>query len=367
MKIIIIGAGPVGLYLGCLLRKQGIECSILERRTVRSTHSRSIGIHPPALRKLQRIGVAETLVSRGIPVREGEAFAEKRPIGSLSFDSLPAPFPFVLSIPQHITESVLEDLFESMGEPVVRNVEVTGLEQMKGTIAVKGADRVQHADRVIACDGRRSMVRDLLGVGFNGRPYDAHFVMGDFPDTTSFGTRAAIYLGRDGLVESFPLPGDVRRWVARLKKPVDVGTERTHLLSAVVARTGFDLSEKPALMTSSFTAERFEAERFFVGGVALAGDAAHVISPIGGQGMNLGWMDADWLADWCGRGAPPAELDTYESRRRMSFRKAARRSELNMSMGTPGPLFPLRRLAARTMVSGPFRKTFARIFTMNNI
>ncbi|MDE2996277.1 MAG: NAD(P)/FAD-dependent oxidoreductase [Bacteroidota bacterium] len=371
MNVLIIGAGPVGLYLGCLLRQRGMDCTVLEKRTARSMHSRSIGIHPPALRQLEGIGLAKTLVDQGIPVREGHAFVGDDELGMLSFSSLPPPFPFVLVLPQHITEGVLEDVFESLGDPVQRGVTVSGVESSENAIRVHcegpTGQAMWEGNHVVACDGRRSAIRDLMGIGFSGASYDAHYVMGDFPDTTPFGSRAAIYLGQDGLVESFPLPGSVRRWVARVRQPAEAEKAVPLLLDAVSRRTGFGLNAKDCLMSSSFTAERYEAERFFQGGVALAGDAAHVISPIGGQGMNLGWMDADWLANWFERGAPPPDLDRYDAERRRSFRRAARRSEMNMFMGGAGALLPLRTALARLMLSNSFQPHIARLFSMDRL
>ena len=214
---------------------------------------------------MAELGLAGELIDRGIPVREGRAFFDGRPLGTLSFESLPPPFPFVLSVPQHITESVLEERFDSLGNPVVRGVNVQGIQQAEQQIVVHGSEQEWVTDRVIACDGRHGSVRDMLGVSLQGKPYDAHYVMGDFPDTTSFGPDAAIYLGQDGLVESFPLPNDVRRWVARLEQPVEKDI-LAKLAEAVSSRTPYHLPVDDCLMTSSFTAERFEAERFYVGG-----------------------------------------------------------------------------------------------------
>lgn len=372
MNVVIVGAGPVGLYLGCLLRQQDITCTILERRLVRSTHSRSIGIHPPALRRLEALGVVSELVEQGIAVRSGVGLLRGRTAGTLSFEYLKEPFNFVLAVPQHITEVRLETRFLSLGGILERGLEVVGMRQ-EGERVVLTWSKSGHisdrtADRVIACDGRRSAARDLLEIPLSGSSYADHYVMGDFPDTTDFENQAAIYLDRKGVVECFPLPDGIRRWVARIDRPVATAhTEIDTLVRIVSDRTSIALPEDQCSMHSSFTAERFEAERFFVGGIALAGDAAHVISPIGGQGMNLGWMDADWLAGWFERGAPLYELDRYESERKRSFRRAAWRAEMNMFMGRSGSLFPLRWVLAKAILSRPFQRLFARLFTMDGV
>lgn len=372
MKTIIVGAGPVGLYLGCLLRRDGIECTILEQRTVRSTHSRSIGIHPPALGRMEELGLATHLLEEGIPVRRGQGFIDGVLAGVLSFSQLPEPFNMILALPQHRTEALLEELFTEMGGRVERGHEVVSLTESDNTVTVVSRsgpeERRWMADWVIGCDGRHSRIRSLLAIRYKGRAYDDHYVMGDFPDTTGHGADAGIFLDRRGVVECFPLPDGIRRWVARMDRPLVAGTSSMSVLVDLVReRTSVHLDQGTCRMHSSFTAERYEAERFHVGRVALAGDAAHVISPIGGQGMNLGWMDADWLATFLCNDGNDSFPTAYDRHRKRSFRKAARRSELNMFMGRSGPLYGLRRILARVILSPLLQPTFARLFSMKGL
>lgn len=368
--VLIAGAGPVGLYLGCKLRAAGLSCTIVERRAERMCHSRSIGVHPPALERLQTLGLAAPLIEKGIPVHQGHAFSGGRRLGVLSFASLPEPFPFVLAVPQHHTESLLEAHFESMGEPVVRPATLISFDQdplgIRANLETADGAGSVTARWLIGCDGHRSGVREQLGIEWTGSAYADHFVMGDFPDATGFGNDAAIFLDGRGVIESFPLPGGIRRWVARIDQPSAESDVLPILTTAIRERTGHVVSEEESLMTSAFTAERREAERFLVGRVALAGDAAHVISPIGGQGMNLGWMDADLLCDLLRQDPEPSALPRYESERRRAFRRAARRSERNMWMGRSG-LPWLRRQVARMMLSPMLAPRFARQFTMDGL
>jgi len=210
-----------------------------------------------------------------------------------------------------------------------------------------------------------------------GASYNDHYVMGDFRGAESRpdSPRAAIHLNSNGVVESFPLGDGRRRWVARVDEPLNNSTHSARhnsLLRQVQERASVDLSKHTCTMTSAFTAERFEAQAFAAGRVFLAGDAAHIISPIGGQGMNLGWLDAQLLAGLLvpadGRTLQPESIRTaYEPDRRRSFRRAARRAELNMWMGRSGWLYPVRSLMARLILSKLLRGYFVRLFTMQDL
>jgi len=278
----------------------------------------------------------------------------------------------ILALPQHRTETLLEELFTEMGGRIERGHEVAWLTQSDNTVTVVSRNGSEErrwvADWVIGCDGRHSRIRSLLAIPFNGRAYDDHYVMGDFPDTTGYEADAAIYLDKRGVVECFPLPDGIRRWVARTDRPLAAGTSAMLVLVDLVReRTGVNLDGDTCSMHSFFTAERYEAERFHLGRVALAGDAAHVISPIGGQGMNLGWMDADWLASFLCNGGKESFPTAYDRHRKRSFRKAARRSELNMFMGRSGALYRVRRILGRVILSPLLQPSFARLFSMNGL
>jgi len=372
--VVVVGAGPVGLFAGLLLAREGVDVVVLERRARRSGHSRAIGIHPPALAALASAGVAGDLLAAGVRIPGGEARCRGRRLAELSFATVPGPYPFVLSLPQAETEEILERHLEQAGVEPCRGVEVTGLRQGADSVVLQTSGGEIAARFVVAADGARSAVRDAAGIAAPVRTYPDAYVMGDFAEHDDGGVpdaRAVLYLEPEGVVESFPLPGGTRRWVVRTGRRTtepDVGS----LVAAVRRRTGVVLDPASNSMLSAFGVRRRIAERFVAGRVALVGDAAHEISPIGGQGMNLGWLDVAMLvprvAERAGRDDAGCGLAAYSTSRRRAARAAARQAHLNMALGRPVPglLLPARnRLLGRAASVGTVRDAVARVFTMN--
>lgn len=364
MRVIVVGGGAVGLFLGCRLAQLGVPVQVLEQRAAPTPHSRAIGVHPPALERLAELGLAERFIREGVQIARGHAFSGTRPLGTLEFSSCPPPYPFVLSLPQPRTEALLEGRLAELSPGALRTgaqVAAVALDSDRVCVTLATGETL-HADYLIAADGKGSEVRRSLGVPFRGRPYRDTYLMGDFADTTALASDAGLYLTRFGLVESFPLPGGVRRWV--VKTPQFVAQPTAELLGGLVyERTGTRLGAETNTMLSAFGVQRFLAARFVTGRAALAGDAAHVLSPIGGQGMNLGWLGAWRLAEGLAAGQG---LEPY-ARHRRSARQAIRRAEFNTAMGRATPLFRLRDAFAWGILHTPLQHTFARVFTMRGL
>ncbi|MDQ0733626.1 FAD-dependent oxidoreductase [Arthrobacter agilis] len=344
--VIVVGGGPVGLYTALLLRQAGLDAVVLERRTERSNHSRAIGIHPPALRALAAGGIADELRARGVPIRDGVARSAGRHVGTVSFSTLPGSDQYVLAVPQAVTEEILERrLQEQFPGTLRRGVAVlTTRDDGDRVLAVTrgpGGDATLEARLLVAADGARSSVRDDAGIRAPRRSYPDCYVMGDFQDSTQDGDDAVLYLETGGIVESFPLPGGVRRWVVRIGRPMDRPTAED-LTRLIRNRTGVTVDPRTNSMLSAFEVQSRVAERFVAGRTVLVGDAAHEVSPIGGQGMNLGWLDAVRLApiiaaslrdghDVAGR------LALYERERHAQAALARRKAHINMALGRPLP------------------------------
>ncbi|MFJ6310776.1 FAD-dependent oxidoreductase [Pseudarthrobacter oxydans] len=376
--VVIVGGGPVGLYLAAALLQEGVSVRIIEQRTERNIHTRAIGIHPPALDALDQVQLAAAMVQEGVPIRTGLAVSGGRTVGSMSFDGVSAAFPFVLALPQHRTEQLLEDRVLALDSgAIVRGVRVTGLHDdgARAAVVVEPSSggtgpRDLTASYVVAADGAKSRMRQVLGVPVRTKAYPDHYLMGDFADSGHHGQMAVLYLESGGIVESFPLPAGLRRWVVRLGKPVEAADAR-RLARLVLQRTGILPDVETNTMLSAFSVRSALARRTVAGRALLIGDAAHEISPIGGQGMNLGWMAARALSPLIRQGlaGEPVEeaLKEFEARQWRAAVIARRQSEINMMLGRPlpSPFLQLRNLAIGTAASVPaLNRWTARRFTM---
>jgi 2-polyprenyl-6-methoxyphenol hydroxylase-like FAD-dependent oxidoreductase len=200
--IIIVGAGPVGLTLACLLAQRGVRVVVVESRTERSPHSRAIGIHPPALAVLDALGVevGGQVRAEGIAITGGQVFCDAKRIGRLA---LPVP---PICLPQARTEAILEARLATLAPGALqRGRQVVGIMETAKHVQVSCQDGESFAaPLVVGCDGTRSVVRTLAGIGQIGQTYPDRYLMGDFADDTDFGTDAALFFSREGIVESFP-------------------------------------------------------------------------------------------------------------------------------------------------------------------
>lgn len=356
-EVAIVGGGPVGLLLACLVARAGLEVAVFERRAAPVRTSRAIGILPPGVRALESAGLGAALRAGSLHVTRGVAASGARVLAEIPLDG-----PEVRTIPQPDLERLLRArLAELAPGSLHAGMEVEGvLDRGDRVTWCAGAD--EHSARwLIAADGVRSAIRARLGIAWRGRDAGPRYLMADVAESTDLGAAALLDIGPEGVVESFPLPGGRRRWVARVSAgtPADGPT-----LGAIVrARTG----HAPVIgaEVSAFVARQHRAAALRAGRIALVGDAAHEVSPIGGQGMSLGWMGAVRLAAELAAGDP--DLGRYERAQLRSVRAAQRRARFNMSMGAPIPVPArvLRDAAALALGSRALRGVALRAFTMS--
>ncbi|MFO7845317.1 MAG: NAD(P)/FAD-dependent oxidoreductase [Balneolaceae bacterium] len=372
--VVITGGGPAGIYLGIRLIQQGISVVILEQRHSINLHSKSLGIHPVSLELFDEAGIVQPFLEQGIKIEEGAAFAGKDFIGTLQFsEELPAPYNFILAIPQYKTEEILENMLQrQQGEALIRGATLTDIDSSDNHVVVTynhgGEQKKISCEYVVGCDGKNSIVRRQAKILYTGSPYPDTYVMGDFDDNTSFGPKAAVYLHKNGLIESFPLPDAKRRWVAKTRKYMKTPSP-DDLREIVQSRIGHSLAGKENYMVSSFGVQHHLADPFYKGRILLAGDSAHVVSPIGGQGMNLGWLTAKDASEAIEKAFKvpskrEAAFRKYSQKARKRAKKVGKRAEVNMRLGRAHSYSRARKLIAGAIVRSPLSKVAANIFAM---
>ena len=328
---IIVGGGPVGLLLACLLKQQGKRIRVLEKRTQPIAHSAAIGITPPSLHILAKLGLADEFIAAGTKVRDCFVHGQSTLLGCVTFRDIPDEHRFILALPQVTTIAILQ---RHLGDEfIATGCEVSGVEQFDDHCLVCASAGELTAAHVIGCDGWRSRVREWAGLDAPVHTYDLHFLMGDFIDRTGFGSEAHVFFTETGPVESFPLPGGRRRWIVGTATPMD--QPPPGLVSELTRqRTGIDISVADQVNESAFTPHRFNCGRYYDGRIILCGDAAHGMSPIGGQGMNTGFADAEFLAEVLCHRDPALLLPAYSRFRRKAAQSAIFRAEWGMWLGT---------------------------------
>jgi 2-polyprenyl-6-methoxyphenol hydroxylase-like FAD-dependent oxidoreductase len=246
-------------------------------------------------------------------------------------------------------------------------------------LLVRGPDqRVYRTDApfVIGCDGAHSLIRRVAGLEWTHKHSGPTFLMADVKDATDFGNDAVILLSDDGVVESFPLPEQQRRWVVAIDDapPTSDAGVATMVEHLVAQRTQQSAPAATATSAGAFRARQRLAP-MARGRFVLAGDAAHLISPIGGQGMNLGWLDALLLSELLGRSPLPhitydtvrARLSEYDRLRRKAARKAMRRAYMFTLLGRGWPTPALRNTIVRFLLAPSVCEQTARLVTMHGL
>jgi 2-polyprenyl-6-methoxyphenol hydroxylase-like FAD-dependent oxidoreductase len=384
-QVIIIGGGPVGLLLGNMLGSLGISTLILEKKKTRKPGSRAIGISPPSLDILRSVGLDARFSAEGIRATGGKVH-DTVVLGAARVRSLPSRYQYVLSLPQSKTEAILEESLARFDcVTLLRGHEMVevlrGQDAVTVTARFTGANGEQNhtftAPFVCACDGERSIGRKQAGIEFKGNYYRPTFAMGDYIDRSPYGEDAHMWFTRRGTVESFPIgvhPVRSRRWIVQTGsfcRPVPSG----FIERLVSERTGFPLDPKDKTWDSVFRVQHFIAETFHRGHVFLCGDAAHTMSPIGGQGMNTGFADAEFLAYILSHALDDPSLDVdelgkaYDHFRKIAARAAQTRAGLGMAVGTlKGIVFSvLRDYAIAIALRTPVARILLYMFTMLTI
>jgi 2-polyprenyl-6-methoxyphenol hydroxylase-like FAD-dependent oxidoreductase len=324
--VLIVGAGPTGLVAAHALARDGVNCRLISKDPHRAMQSRAIAIHPRTVETFELMGLADDFLAAGQRITGVNTYGDGGRIAHVSFASLDTRYPFVLGVPQDETERILEEQVGKLGLAVERNTELVGLTANGSGVAAQlqkdGRSEEVEADWVLGCDGARSAVREKLAISFEGSTYPEHFVLADVKVEGDLDhNEAAVWLPADGATAFFPLPEERWRLIVA-NSPADwQGEPSLAQCQGLIEQRGLGhLRLADPRWTAVFRIHRREAGHFRQGRAFLLGDAAHIHSPVGGQGMNMGMQDAFNLA-WklglvIGHGGNPALLDSYEPERR---------------------------------------------------
>lgn len=355
--VLIIGAGPTGLALAATLAQRSVPALVVDRALQGTNTSRAAVIHARTLDVLDRIGLAGPLITAGLVVPRFSARHQDRVLMDIDFAGIGSPHPYTLMLPQSSTETLLAELLPA-DLPVLRGLSIESFaddgKQISAIVVDEQGLRTEvQARMLVGCDGMHSRVRDLAGIGFRGEKYLQSFLLADVQMSWPIPRdEAELFFSPDGLMVVAPLPGDRFRIVAtaEARTAPDRGA-----IQRILNRRGPRAA--PAIVTDLAWSSHFEvhhrlADSYRRGNVFLAGDAAHVHSPAGGQGMNLGIQDAvelgDLLADSESDSGRAADLDSYERRRRPQAKRVVRLTDV-MTRAATARSVPVQRVRDRVV------------------
>jgi 2-polyprenyl-6-methoxyphenol hydroxylase-like FAD-dependent oxidoreductase len=326
-QVLIVGAGPAGLAAAVTLAGHGVPFVLVDRLTAPETTSRAAAVHARTLQVLEKLGVAETMVAAGLKVPAVVLRDRDTTLLRIDFSGIDSRYKFILALPQNETEAILTTRLAALGGRIERGQEAVAVTPEADSVSVTvrdeaGGQTAVRARYVVGADGYHSVVREASGIGFTPGTYAQSFVLADvhmdwpLPPDEMQGL-----LAREGVALVVPFSADRFRIVATADHaPETPGLQDVQTLLDQRGPLSAAARVRDIIWSSRFRIHHGVAAQYRSGRAFLAGDAAHVHSPAGGQGMNIGIQDAvalgERLAEVLAGRQPDAWLDGYERARR---------------------------------------------------
>lgn len=358
--VLVVGAGPTGLTLAAALLRRGIGATVVDKMAAGANTSRAAAVNARTLEVLEGLDVSRRMVKAGLIAPRFTIRQGGRVLMPVDFDQLPSAHRYTLMLSQADTERLLLERLHELGGDVARPKALSRITQdADGVTATFDDGDTIRARYAVGADGMHSTVRAQAGIGFKGGEFGESFTLADVVVTGEAPRDEVIlFYAKDGLTVLAPLPGDIFRVVA----PTADAPERpsVEFVQQLLDARGFGPGR--TVVTELVWGSRFHihhrvAESYRAGRLLLAGDAAHVHSPAGGQGMNLGIADAAALAGALTevlRGGPQDTLDVYSTTQRQRAERVLKLTGRLTRVSTlPRPLRPLRNTGMRLAAGIP--------------
>ncbi|WP_051574372.1 FAD-dependent monooxygenase [Mycobacterium sp. URHB0044] len=304
-EVVVVGAGPVGLIAACELARRGVRIQIMDKLDEPTSESRAIAVHARSLDMLDRMGVIDDLAATAVKSTGMKMFSNRRPLFDVAFGGVDSAHPYSLLTPQTETERVLTERLTGLGVTVGRGLELVGLTQHDSGVRLTvrrsdGSETTVDTSWVVGADGAHSAARHLVGTRLRGSFKGERFILGDCDAEHDLGDEFMYtFFAPEGPVIAMPMRGGRARLMAEIhdadSTPLNLHPSQTDLQRILDDRVG-GITITNSHWLTCFEIHHGQVPSYRHGRVFLAGDAAHIHSPAGGQGMNTGMQDAFNLA-----------------------------------------------------------------------
>ncbi|SEG64124.1 2-polyprenyl-6-methoxyphenol hydroxylase [Nonomuraea solani] len=361
-EVIVVGAGPAGLMLAGELGLAGVRALVVERHERRPDQCRGFNLNARSLELLDRRGIAERFLAEGPTVPYWMFGDPSRP---LDLTAMETDHPYALGIAQTRVEELLEEWVAELGVPIRRGCEVVGVDDGPDAVTVRTSGGDLRASYVVGCDGARSTVRRLAGIGFPGTAATEYTLLGDVVLSRADDLPFGVTHGENGVVFVIPRPGYVR---IVTKDPAEGPVTLEYFQDALEHALGRRVPIGEVRWLTRFGNAARQADRYVAGRVVLAGDAAHIHPPAGAVGVNVALADAvnlGWkLAATVQGRAPDGLLESYHAERHAAGALVLRHTRVQELLGGDDPrLVPLRELFSDLAGMGPVNRYLAELTT----